>query len=481
MSLKFLKILPFLIIFVVSLFNSADLDLGWHLKYGQYFVQNHQVLRENTFSSQMPTYRYSNSSWASDVLLYLVFSKFGFLGPTALGAVIITLTFYFFKKAANLTLWDMSLIFPIVFYLELPVNSASYRAEQLSLMFLGLLLYLIIKYTPKRPKKLFLVLPLFLVWVNAHGEFLTGLTIFFIWIFTYITIKLIFETKNRSQLAGEINLLTFLAVLSILVTFINPFGFGMHYEALKHFANPLEQYVIQWQPLEPQTALWWNQIAIVTLTIASFFLIIKKGQFKANFPILLIVALIIFMPFWSRRYAWVFYYLAIFPLSALTRSIRPKKKPVLIWLCSAFTITFIIYALATRNPFSQFKNMSWENYCLYYVGCSPKAAQFLVDNNLGNNLYTFYDWGGYLIWNYPQIKPGLDGRMAFWTDANGYNAFSDYYSLQQNWQDINKSSYNVALINLKKPIYFHLLNLVKSGQWELGYQDAAAAVFIRKK
>src|SRR5438477_564316 len=102
------KLFPFLVIFFASLYNSADLDLGWHLKYGEYFIKTGQILRDNTFSTIMPGFHYINTSWASDIIEYLAFAKLGFLGITLLGAAIITLTFIFFSKAFKLTLWDQT-------------------------------------------------------------------------------------------------------------------------------------------------------------------------------------------------------------------------------------------------------------------------------------------------------------------------------------------------------------------------------------
>lgn len=43
--IKWTKILPFLTIFIASFYPSVDLDLGWHLKYGEYFFKNGEILK----------------------------------------------------------------------------------------------------------------------------------------------------------------------------------------------------------------------------------------------------------------------------------------------------------------------------------------------------------------------------------------------------------------------------------------------------
>lgn len=92
---------------------------------------------------------------------------------------------------------------------------------------------------------------------------------------------------------------------------------------------------------------------------------------------------------------------------------------------------------------------------------------------------TFYNWGGWLIANYPELKPSIDGRMHLWVDKNGYSAFLDYYPYEQNRKDIDKSDYNVVFMPPNKPIYKRLVELVKEGRWKIVYTDSNATIFQR--
>src|SRR6266567_200175 len=92
---SFLPTLPYLIVFVYSLYQPTDPDLGWHLKYGQYFWQHGMVLRDNTFSTMMPDFHWANTSWLTDIIGYAVYHMGGFLGLAVAGAFFVALTFYF--------------------------------------------------------------------------------------------------------------------------------------------------------------------------------------------------------------------------------------------------------------------------------------------------------------------------------------------------------------------------------------------------
>src|SRR3990167_1201022 len=139
------NLLTYSTVFLASLFHPSDPDLGWYLKYGEYFFKNHTILRENIFSSQMTDFRWVNHSWGTDLISYFTFSNFGFLGLSILGALVITATFYFFAKSAKLNLFEKALIFPILLYFLSPLNSVSFRGQLLSLLFLGILVCILTK------------------------------------------------------------------------------------------------------------------------------------------------------------------------------------------------------------------------------------------------------------------------------------------------------------------------------------------------
>src|SRR3984957_2939748 len=129
---KILATLPYLVVFIFSFYQPSDPDLGWHLKYGQYFWHTGKLLRDNIFSTMMPNFHWANTSWLTDIISYTAYHLGGLFGITMLGALVVALTFFFFAKAFNLSLWEQAIVFPLVLYLEEPVNSISFRGQQLS-------------------------------------------------------------------------------------------------------------------------------------------------------------------------------------------------------------------------------------------------------------------------------------------------------------------------------------------------------------
>ncbi len=475
--------LPFLIVFIFSIDTPSDPDLGWHLKYGEYFFQHGSVLRDNTFSTLMPNYHWANTSWLTDVLTYAVFHFGGFFGLTLLGASVVTLTFYFFSKVARLTLWDQAFLFPLLLYLEQPINAISFRGQQISLLLIGVLFFLLSRYKD-RPKILYLTIPLFFLWANLHGEFLLGIVLFGLWIALYAIkgiksikgIKGIF-INNRSQIIY----LTGIFTACVAVTVVNPFGIGIHTTAISHIGSPLLKNIAEYLPFDMYSQVWWNQIVVAILLVFGFIYLFFKNKVTEQIPLLGAVLIVFALSFEVRRYAWPAYYLILPLLKPIASFFQPDGKKLTYSMTIIFLLVLLSIAVLSKYPFTKYTNYSWSTYCQsQFIKCSPESAEYLIKHKLNHDLYTLYGWGGWIIWNYPEIKPTIDGRMHLW-QKDGYSGFEDYYAVEQDLKNIDKTKYNIVFMSYEKPVYTRLKTLVNQDKWELVYEDKFAGIFVRKK
>jgi hypothetical protein len=476
-------IFPYFLVFVASLFVPSDPDLGWHLKYGEYFFQHHAILRENLYSTMMAHYHWANTDWATDILTYFIFHHFGFLGLTLLGAIVITATFFFFAKAARLTLWDEILLFPFLLYLEQPLNVISFRGQLLSLLFTGVLFFLISRYR-RYSKILWWLVPLFFVWVNLNGEFLLGLGLLGLWIVVYLGQR--YWTMGLSKFSAwfrndirEIVYLVFIFVFCFSVTAINPFGFELHQTALSHFGSPLLFKIAEYLPFDILSQLWWNQVFVCVALLFSLLFFFFKREFRSKIPTFIIALIILGLSLEVRRYAWPAYYLCLPLFAPLANALSPKKKYVV--MASSFVFLFAFWiVLLLKTPFQTYGSYNWNEYCKQeFIMCSPKSANYLLQHPQQGPMLSLYGWGGWLIWNYPAIKPSIDGRMHMWRDSTGYSAFEEYYAYEQNQKEIDSSQYNVVYMSTDKPLYHHMEQLLMAGRWRAVYKDDYAAIFVR--
>lgn len=472
--------LPYLLVFIASLYRPYDADLGWHLKYGEHFFKTGEILRDNIYSTMMPDFKWANIAWLTDIISYGAYNIGGFFGLTILGALVVTGTFFFFAKAFKLNFFETSLIFPILLLLEDPVNRVSFRGQIFSTMFLSVMFYLLSKYEDGKQKIFYLVIPLFLVWSSISGQFILGMIIFVLWVFFAIVRKYIEEERNISKTLKTAKVLIGVLLLSIGATFIHPFGLGIYEDAFVHFGNKDLQFIAEYLPFNDLSQLWWNQIIVGVLIIFGFIFLFFSDQAKKNIPILGITSILYGMSWMVRRYAWTLYYLTIPFLKPIVNFFKPDTEKNTTRFAWVILITSLIVTLYVKYPYTQYTQMSWDLFCSEYQDCSKEAVEFMIKNNLTKDHLTFYDWGGWMIFNFhPQIKPSIDGRMHLWRDDKGYSAFSEYYSYEQDFTDINDSEYNVVLMSPKKPMYDRLLYWVDRGYWKIAYEDEKAGVFIR--
>lgn len=506
----FLSFIPYVIVFIGSLYGNQDPDLGWHLKYGEYFVQHGNILKENTFSTLMPNFNWANGSWGTDVITYLIFHFGGFLGLTLFSSFIVVLTFYFVAKAAKFTILDQLFLFPLLLYLVQIANLFPFKGQQFSMLFIVILFWLtnLYKIRSENTKRkhinpLLFSIPLFLIWANIHEEFFLGLGLFLMWILTYFgqrfivayggSLKSFFNSKNNQEFEfirklssylkndrNEIIKVIVIFVLCFAATLINPFGIRVHIDALSYVGNPLLQHISEYAPLSAISQLLWSHIFFgILLAISLSISYFTKNKISLNIPILIIVVLLYIISFFVMRYAWPMYYLGIILLKPLIDLININKKKYLLILETIGLFLLLAIVVILKQPFSRYTQFSWSDYYYCWNLCSPNSAEFLIQNHLTKNIFSDYNWGGWLIWNYPTIKPVVDGRMHLWRDKNGYSGFADYLAYKENRKDINTSSYNTVYISPDTPIYEYLSSSSNKGKWLLLYKDAEAAIFMR--
>lgn len=486
-------ILPYCLVFIASISGPVDPDLGWHLKYGEYLVKHHDILRANTFSTMMPDYRWANTSWLTDLLSYLTYQAGGFFGLILLSSFTITLTFYFLSKALRLSLWDQAILFPILIYLELPLNDISFRGQELTFLFLSILIFLI-NYYERHAKLIFLTIPLFLVWANFHGEFLLGLTIFAGWIVLYLLQGIFINLKeakyrnitNKSYLSLTIGFLRFnkkgviylisVLIFSFLAILINPFGIEIYTDIFSHIGNPLLKDILEYIPIAAFSDTWWNHVTVLLLAIIGLLILRAKNQLIS--PIFIGILLVFLYAFKVIRYAWASYYLILPVLQIVPAALSPKGKQLNTTLSVLLLSVAMAIMIAVKLPAAKYTSYSWSSYC-QRLGCSPKSAEYLIKHNLTRNLFSLYGWGGWLIWNYPRIKPLIDGRMHLWQDRNGYSAFAEYYDYQTGKKSLDSSPYKVVYISRYDEPYNDLLILTLQKKWKMIYQDDSSAIFVR--
>jgi len=471
----------YLIVFLYSVYPESDKDWGWHYRYGEYFIKNWHILRFDIYSWTLSGYEWVNHSWTYDIFQYLAMKAFGFTGLSFLGALFATLAFFFVVKNFHLSFWKLALLATLYSYLSQISLEEGLRSQVVSLCLFGLLMFLLIKYKDT-PKKLYWLAPLFLVWVNAHADFVFGLIIFLIFIVTN-------SLKHYFNKGGDIYKIFFEYVkpflLSIVVTFINPFTYAIYSESPRHLANSYLTNILEWDPLfgncdscHPYVFLIFSGILLL-LFIRAF----KKKDIEV-LPYA-ILAIGFFLPtYYTRRYLPVYVVITMPSLAMYLEEVKFNlEKYKITFLVFIVVSTLLLeYNLYNRFTSNHIYHYTEEDYCVFSSSCSIKMSEHLIDNPPIGRGFTFYDWGGYLIGKGVPARLFVDGRMHVWS-KDGYQPFGDYIEMYYhgNYKLFRSYDFDWLLIPNDSDLSQRLMKSQDLGVWKLEFQDGIANYFVKQR
>src|SRR5579871_2396271 len=230
----------------------ADPDIWWHLADARILFTTHHFIQVEPYSFTVAGERWVNPEWLSEVPYWLGYRAFGLVGIfvvtyLSLSACVIFLYWRgrLMSRNAGVALWLAVLGFVLMW-----VNSS---ARTILMGYLALSAEMAILEAAGRGRKrlLWLLSPLFCVWINLHGSWIIGLAVFVLYIATGLMRVDIgvfqqsaFSREDRNRLFGVLG-------ASLAVLFINPYGwrliwnpFDMALNQKLNIAN-----VLEWQPL----------------------------------------------------------------------------------------------------------------------------------------------------------------------------------------------------------------------------------------
>jgi hypothetical protein len=471
--------------FILTLQPPVDFDIGWHLRYGEYFFQTGHVLKDNILSYIWPQYHWVQASWGYDVLLYALYHLAGFSGIMVTGAVITFAIFgvivYPFKRFTFLQLLFMSLIF---FSQGILLYSGSLRSQTPSTLFFAITLVFFYKNIETFSIKKIAILPLlFLIWANMHGGFALGLILLFV-MWSMYGILLWYKKLERVRWQQwrwlGVSLFT-----SILTPLLNPWGRHIYDETFKHASNTNLTAITEWQPLTQ--APIETVIGCIILGIVAYIALRRKQI--ADIPYLIAITIVTYLAFSAVRFLMLLDVMIVFYLANTLPHLHVPKFPAVVRatgttvLLIFFTYDLLFFHIYFRPPSSHLFSFNWKTYCHVLENCSEEITLYMKDHPPTGNGFHPYNYGGYLSWRLPEVKTFIDGRMSAW-EENGHTP-----PLMQSLQALNQpimfreldNTYHFrwAIVPTSSVLFTYFETLAKSNMWKLERLDHNYAYYIK--
>lgn len=474
-AIKPTQLLHYVLVFLVFFLPAIDTDLGWHLRYGDHFLKTGRILKENTLTYFLSNYQWAYSTGFFDLSTAAIYKISGLLG-LAFAFGLLGVSLYWFFNRINRRSSVLSLFgFLVVILFGWNVFYLGWRAQIFT--FFSLVFELWIFKKSEENKWWLLILPsMFALWGNIHGGFVLGLL---------LLCSRTLNQASRKEWRNVAHSILLIVVCSGAVL-LNPYGYRVYQESLLHANYPLQKLIAEWVP----PSLFVKITGIVIFGVLTFFLWVKKQRQRLFWTIVLILGLTLL--FQGRRNTAFF---ALFAVVASLEIFRDKLKILenkkhLKTMGNLAIITTILFLALIRIPHTIEMSTNPESYCAKGLVKYPcKSAQFIRDNHLpGTNMFTAYEWGGFLEWQLPQYKYFVDGRMPAWDTPSKKSPYTEYLEIIQAQPGQDSQAWDKRLEEYKTDFLLigsgTFLDLELKGNseviWKEAYRDEVATIYIKK-
>lgn len=400
----------FLLIFFLSLRKIMDLDIGFHLRGGEWMLENKSFHRKDVFTYTVNQNEYIAMYWLYQILIFLTYKLFGYVGINFLNSILIIILFFliYLKMKINKIppFIYQPLIFLITFIMEIRF---SVRPEIFTYIFISSFLIILDEYFYKNKDFLFLIPFLQILWVNMHGLFIIGLILITIYFLSFCFHKKTFDSHFFKYVFS-----------SYLFSFLNPYnikGFlfpfylftrlsesSIFKNAISEFTSPFSKKELLLRPKTPIILFYIFDL----LTFLFLILKIKKRKIHE----FLIILSFLYLSYKAVRNIPIFLIPSVFILAnCIKDSLKDFKVQKLIFLPILMIILTIIILLRIFTNSFYYERGGGE----FGIGIDERihprgAVNFILKNNLKGRILNDLNHGSWFIWElrYPVF---IDGRL----------------------------------------------------------------------
>jgi len=459
-------------VFVVGRGFKVDPDLWWHIKVGETILAAHRWPTTDPYSFTVFGQPWMAYEWLGDVLFAAVHRVAGISGLDALLIALgtaIVLALYALatvrsgkSKAGCITAGLLFLLAQVSF---------SLRPQMLGYLFLILTLIALERFRQGKPRALWFLPLLMLLWVNTHGSWIIGLgTIFVYWMSGLLEFQ-IGSLESKRWTPNERRSIALVFLLSLIALPITPYGTRIAVSPFEFaFSLPLNvKYIAEWQSMP--FGITGGKIFlgfILGLILLQVMLRLKWRLedlalflFGTAMACLHVRFLLVFVPFLAPALAMIF-------AGWVSAYDRTKDKVLLNFALMVAIGAAIIHYFPSRAELQ--RNVAKT----FPVG----AVEYLNKHSVPGPMFDTYGFGGYLVWSRgPEHKVFIDGRGDVYERGG---LMSDYLHIS----DLRPGTFGVlraygirsCLLDRDEAL---ATALSASPDWQRIYVDDVSAIFVR--
>ncbi len=448
----------------------AGSDMWWHLAAGRELLQTRTPWMVDAWSYTAGGAEWLNHEWLADLIFY---------GWVALGGVesivywkwlvilatFCTLQYVLYREAGS----HLAALLCSAVAAAIAAPFIDVRPHLYSLLNFSLLLLLLLGRRPRT----WLLMALFLVWVNLHGGFFFGLMALGVLLFPWRDFSL--DRLRGALLIGLCCVLAACLNPSGFKTFLYPLTYAFDtsspYRELGEWQSPFEAggirsplfFVFMWAPL----------------LAAAYLLPPVRRAAGVPWEGLVLTALTLAMALTSRRFIPLFgmsLAVMLVPLVALAcRNLRLEQYSL------ALALPALAFAGYRLLPYPLQSGPAF-HYLTAEYSYPVDLVNFIEVNGLHGRVFAYYNWGGYLHWRTDGgLQVFIDGRADTLYDAETYHRYVAVLASRPGWMGQVEASGAEFMLwpHHRGRGQQKLEALANSGRWRPIYRDASGWLLAR--
>jgi hypothetical protein len=245
---------------------TSDPDLWWHLRTGQWIADHMAIPHTELFSYTAAGTPWVAHEWLSELIFWVVYHG---LGLTVLAVLVALVTWSGLLALAWLGRQRGAGGFAVGVVLLLgakamqPVTGA--RPQMFTFALLCWTLLLLQSHLSRGGRRVWLLVPVFLLWANLHAGFAVGLAILAVAL-TGAAFDALWEHRRDRERIHRLATSAVALGLCTLVALINPNGFDLYRRAVLGSTPAAHRLIQEWQPPDFTS---WSMLPLALLIIAT--------------------------------------------------------------------------------------------------------------------------------------------------------------------------------------------------------------------
>lgn len=456
-----------------------DGDTGYHIKAGEYILENISIPKYDIFSYHSPPPKWIAHEWLSEVVMAYIHSLSGLTGVVLFFSFLIAFSYYLLFKI--LKRYDINILFVVIILLLVIASSQIHwlaRPHIFSMIIFIIWYYMLDEFQYRNINHLLLMPFIMILWVNLHGGFISG----FLLLGIYLVGNLVsFIVNKKDEAKGRVIYLTVIIVLCLVTACINPYFYEILSFPFKLTSNKfIMDNVNEFLSPNFHEPMFFTVLLFILITVLSF------SKSRLNTIEFMLVIFFMYMSLYSIRYVPLFsvivapiiakYFQKIFDegtgrikdfLNIRAERISKIDSSARGYLFLLLTVCAVILVFIKGGLDYKFDKKS-----------KPvDAVNFLKMEWISGNMFNNDEFGDYIIYAaWPEYKVFFDGR----SDMYGTERMKEYFKIARIEPGIDDvlEKYKISWIiyNSGSSLSQYLL---QRKDWKLIYSDRVADIFVK--